>query len=237
MAMSLPAIVSAIENHIRSGLDGVVAITNYSHLQIAYECVLERSTFMLEASEKNMFKPTEFATRIPEIRLISDLKDVDHPIGTNGAVLCWVPRPAKVFGDQSVQFLGSQNQESGMKVYFDEAFRHHCYSMSTAKRPYAWIDMTTERVTPDKVRECQCWVFNKPASFKRALMARMVPEDLPVEEMLFDEMWMFPAPDAIIKQIIQKITEKYIRYYRNLSYSPAQGQQDIPPSQDQIQQQ
>lgn len=123
-----------------------------------------------------------------------------------------IPQILGDYGNLSIDYIGSIDRQLPFVFYTSStAFRYHKYRKRGKNRPYVWID-----TTPNENGMYDCFVFNAPllqyvsitAIFKdlRQLDAYECCVDLQDDNMTF-----------INNEIKKRLTEKKIRYYRQLA--------------------
>lgn len=211
---------SAIRSNIGSGLREV---SNFAYPidQIKAECGNERNAIILEDPQKLVVNAEYFAQRIDNIPL--DL--VRFPFGgySNSPSLVphfKIPKLAMTKDNSSVLFLGPPDQSLFLKVYYDYMHHNHKYSRVIGRRPYAYIDLAH-----DSDGNLDGYIFNLGPTGLKVISTRAIFAD-PVKILEADGLFgvdeEFPAPEAVQRTIIQRITDNYIKYYKQLnpSYQP-----------------
>ena len=123
-----------------------------------------------------------------------------------------IPQILNDYGNLSIDYIGSTDRRLPFVFYTSAtAFRYHKYRKRGKNKPYVWID-----TTPNENGMYDCFVFNAPlldrvsisAIFKdlRQLDKFECCTDLQDDNMTF-----------INNEIKKRLTEKKIRYYRQLA--------------------
>jgi hypothetical protein len=220
--MTLNEIASAIRSNIESGLKGV-ANSAYPLQQIRDDIGSVRNQILLEdqyrvgkVTYNVKLNPEFFAQKIDNIAL--DL--VRFPYGGYSSTPSLVPhfkipRLAMTKDDSALIFLGPPDQSYNFKVYYDYAFQNHTFSRVIGRRPYAYIDPAH-----DADGTMNGYIFNIGPSGLQFVSARAIfadPVGILEADGLFGTDEEFPAPMAIQGMIIDRITQKYVMYYKQLN--------------------
>jgi hypothetical protein len=214
--MTLNEIASAIRNNVGNGLKEV---SNYAYPldQIKDEIGNVRNQILLEDPQKTILNPEFFAQRIDNIAI--DL--VRFPFGgysnTPGLVPhIKIPRLAMTKDDSSIIFLGPPDQSMFLKIYYDFMHHNHVYSRVIGRRPYAYIDLAH-----DTSGQLDGYLFNLGPNGLRFVSIRAIfadPVGILEADGLFGVDEEFPAPSAVQEMIIDRITQKYVQYYKQLNH-------------------
>lgn len=214
--MTLNEMASAIRSNIGSGLKEVANFA-YPIDQIKAEIGNVRNQIILEDPQALVVNAQYFAQRIDNIPL--DL--VRFPFGgySNSPSLVphfKIPKLAMTKDNSAVLFLGPPDQSLFLKVYYDFMHLNHKYSRVIGRRPYSYIDLAH-----DSDGQLDGYVFNLGPSGLKILATRAIFAD-PVKILEADGLFgvdeEFPAPEAVQQTIITRITESYIRYYKQLNH-------------------
>lgn len=214
--MTLNEMASAIRNNIGSGLKEV---SNYAYPldQIKDECGNVRNSILLEDSQKMVLNSEFFAQRLENIPI--DL--IRYPYGgySNSPSLVphiKIPKIAMTRDDSAIIFLGPPDQSYFFKVYYDFMHHNHIYSRIIGRRPYAYVDPAHDVNGWNDV-----YLFNLGPTGLKFVSIRAVFAD-PVKIMESDGLFgvdeEFPAPSAVQQMIIERITQKYVAYYKQLNF-------------------
>ena len=214
--MTLNEIASSIRNNIGNGLKEV---SNYAYPldQIRDEVGDVRNQIILEDSKTSVLNLEFFAQRIDNIPI--DL--VRFPVGgySNSPNLVphvKIPRIIMTKNDSAILFMGAPDQSLYLKIYYNFMHMNHKFSRVIGRRPYAYVDPSHD---PDGFMDA--YLFNLGPNGLRFLSIRAVFDD-PIKILDSDGLFgvdeEFPAPTAVQEMIIDKITQKYIQYYKNLNH-------------------
>ena len=214
-------LASAIYNDVVSGLAGITSNPTMSLEQLEDDVVDERLQIIKEYSLKNLIPRKDLMMSINCIDV--DCKSLDKcPCGQNltkPELHFEIPQLITDFGENSVEFIGSINRETQYKIYTSTSFQYHKYSRRGANHPYVYIE-----TTPNENNMYDGWIFNAPFTKKISIIA--IFKD-PRQLVQFDccagddiENYTF-----ISTEIKKRLTEKKLRYYRQLYQSPTNNNQ------------
>ena len=217
MYSQIEKLASAIRNDVVSGLRGYHTNMSMSMEQLCQDIVDERLQILKEYSLKGVLPLKDLYTSINCIQI--DCKNIerckcntyddcsDQPIAHFE-----IPQIVNDYGNLSIDYIGSTDRQLPFVFYTSStAFRYHKYRKRGKNKPYVWID-----TTPNENGMYDCFVFNAPlldrvsisAIFKdlRQLDKFECCADLQDDNMTF-----------INNEIKKRLTEKKIRYYRQLA--------------------
>lgn len=216
MYNQIDKLVSAIKNDVVSGLRGYHTNLSMSDEQLADDIIDERLQIIKEYSLKGILPVRDLYLSINCIPV--DCKDIER-CRCAGQDECLtptahfeIPQLLNDYGLQSVDYIGSSDRQLPFIHYTSStAFRYHKYKKRGKNKPYVWID-----TTPNENGMYDCFVFNAPllsqvsitAIFKdiRQLEKYECCNDFQDNNMTF-----------INNEIKKRLTEKKIRYYRQMA--------------------
>ena len=218
MYNQIEKLASAIRNDIISGLRGYHTNLSISMEQLEQDIVDERLQILKEYSIKGILPLKDLYVSINCVKVDCD-KNIercrcntyrDCPEQSVGHFE--IPQIVNDYGNLSIDYIGSVDRQLPFIFYTSAtAFRYHKYRKRGKNKPYIWID-----TTPNKNGMQDCFVFNAPylkevsisAIFKdvRQLDNYSCCTDLQDDNMTF-----------INNEIKKRVTEKKIRYYRQLA--------------------
>jgi hypothetical protein len=214
--MTLNEMASAIRSNIGSGLKEV---SNFAYPidQIKDECGNVRNAILLEDTQGIVLNPEFFAQRIDNI----DIDLVRFPFGgySNSPGLVphiKIPRIAMTRDNSAILFLGPPDQSIFFKVYYDYMHHNHKFSRVVGRRPYAYADLAH-----DSDGLIDIYLFNLGPTGLKKISTRAIfadPVGILESDGLFGEDEEFPAPSAIQEMIIDRVSAKYIQYYKQLNH-------------------
>ena len=217
MYNQIEKLASAIRNDIVSGLRGYHTNLSISMEQLCQDIVDERLQILKEYSLKGILPLKDLYLSINCITV--DCKSIDKcrcsindPFFQDTPTYHFeIPQILNDYGDYSIDYLGSTDKQVPFIFYTSPTtFRYHKYRKRGKNRPYVWID-----TTPNENGMYDCFIFNAPlisyvsitAIFKdlRQLENYECCNNLQDDNMTF-----------INNEIKKRLTEKKIRYYRQL---------------------
>lgn len=215
-------LASAIYNDIVGGLAGITSTPNLSLEQLQDDVIDERLQIIKEYSMKNLIPINDLVMLIACIPV--DCKSLDKcPCGgpnyTPPISHFELPQIVNDFADKAVQFVGSVDRSLEFKVYTNTSYLYHKYSRRGAINPYVYIEST-----PNENNMYDAWIFNAPLLKKLSLIA-IFKDPRQLEQYgccAGDDIENYSFLSAEIKK---RLTEKKIRYYRQLMAQPTPNTQ------------
>lgn len=202
-----------------SGLKGVTINTPFTLEQIEDDIMDERMKIIKEYALKNAIPTKDLLYSIRCIEV--DCEKLDRcPCGTNGGDTLKhieLPQLWSEFGEDSIDYIGSADGLIDYAVYTNHAYKTHKFKRRGAEKPYVWID-----TTPNENNMLDAFIFNANPLLTK-LLVRVIPKDIRQlynYECCTGELNNITFLDADIKS---RLTEKYLRYYR-------QGSMPITPN-------
>lgn len=217
MYNQIDKLVSAIKNDVVSGLRGYHTNLSMSDEQLADDIIDERLQIIKEYSLKGILPTRDLYLSINCIPV--DCKDIERcRCGKEDCLTPTahfeIPQLLNDYGLQSVDYIGSSDRQLPFIYYTSStAFRYHKYKKRGKNKPYVWID-----TTPNENGMYDCFVFNAPllsqvsitAIFKDPRQINELSSSCNCVEGMDNNM------SFINNEIKKRLTEKKIRYYRQL---------------------
>lgn len=214
---------SAIYNDIMAGLSGFSSVPTISMDQLEDEVVGEYLQIIKEYSLRNMVPRNDLLMMISCIK--TDCKSLDKcPCNISYSqpqMHFEIPQIVNDLAQESVEFIGSVDRNIQFKIYTNTAWQFHKFMRRGSDKPFVYIEPT-----PNENNKYDCWVYNAPmlkiisviAIFKdpRQLMDYDCCQGDELENYTF-----------ISTEVKKRLTEKKLRYYRQL-LSPPQPNNQIP---------
>lgn len=208
-------LASAIFNDIMSGLRGYTSTSSISLDQLEDDIIDERLQIIKEYSLKGLIPKKDLLMSINCINV--DCKNLENCTCGNSIELGTptfhfeVPQLLTEF-DGGIEYIGSVDKGNPFLWYTSPTvMQYHKYRKKAKNKPYVYID-----TTPNNNNMYDCWIFNIPiikqisviGVFKdpRQLMKYGCCTPIDINNMTYI--------DAEIKK---RLTEKKIRYYRQLA--------------------
>ena len=215
-------LASAIYNNIVGGLAGVVSTPNISIAQLEDDVVDEWLQVIKEYAAKNIIPRKDLLMAINCIEL--DCQSLDQccisPNPSEEKVLHFeVPQIVNDSIEDTIEFIGSVDKQNQYKVYTDTSWQFHKYLRRGSGKPYIYI-----QPTPNANNMYDGWLFNGPFIKRISIIAIFKdPRQLLKYECCAHE--DMENRTFIAAEIKKRLTEKYIRYYRQLYPGPATNNQ------------
>lgn len=229
--MTLNEITSAIRNRVSDGLSGNISNQAYSIKQLEEEVDLERAAYIQTYSDSGRKMNAKYMYQsIDGMHVECHDLSQNAPCGFSsgsGVPAVKIPPVASTFDDSAVEYFGLMNKQEDFIVYFDtDSISNHKYRHRTAKRPFIWID-----TSPDKEGMMTAFLLNagKYSTLKyisiRAIFEH--PSTIGNTDPSYGDK-EYPAPGHVQKHIIDTLTEKYVRYFRQMNIPPLPNTQSDP---------
>lgn len=208
-------LASAIYNDIMSGLRGYSANPTLSIEQLEDDIVDERLIIIKELLLKGILPladlyisincvnlDCESLERCPCNRDILESKKVKH---------FEIPQLMNDFGVKSIDYIGSPDRLNSFLVYTTSQFStYHDGRKRNKDKPYVYID-----TTPNKNNMYDGFIFNAPLLKQISIV--MIPKDQrQLEQYACCDFEYIDNMTFINNDIKKRLTEKKIRYYRQL---------------------
>ncbi len=222
--MTLEKLTSSIYNNVMSGLKGLTINSPFTLEQIEDQIIQERLTIIKEYALKNIIpiKDLLYSIRCIEV----DCKSLDRclcPIGEKTNLKHFeIPQTFNDFGEQSIDFIGSTDGAIEYKIYMDNSYKVHKHKRRGADKPYVWVD-----TTPNSNNMYDAFLFNVSPLLSK-LLVRLIPKDprqLSNYDCCSDE--EIHNINFIDGEIEKRVTEKYIRYYRQMALVITPNDQNV----------
>jgi|TARA_R110000737_G_scaffold348730_1_gene383279 hypothetical protein len=222
--MTHTEIASAIRNKVSDALSGNISDQAFSIEQLMDEIDLSRSSIVNKLARGGKLSVNGLVQSIDTIPIEvieptdSCVRAVSGPC--SGIPGIKVPRITDVFGRGGIEYLGLVNLQESIDVYFDpNDIEMHKFRVRTSRRPYAWVDSSVDANNMNTVYLFNLGKFNSLRYLKiRAVFDNPGAINILDPDAEFRE---YAAPGYVQEAIIDSITEKYIRYFRQLSVKPA----------------
>lgn len=216
MYNQIEKLASAIRNDVVGGLRGYHTNLSMSLEQLMDEIVDERLQILKEYSLKGVLPVKDLYLSINCVPV--DCKDLER-CRCAGQDDCLtptahfeIPQIVNDYGSLSIDYIGSTDRQNPFIYYTSStAYRYHKYRKRGKNRPYVWID-----TTPNENGMYDCFVFNAPLLSQISITAifkdlRQLERYACCVELRDDNMTF------INNEIKKRLTEKKIRYYKQLA--------------------
>ena len=215
-------LASAIYNDIMTGLTGITSNPAMSLQQLEDDVVDERLQIIKEYHLKNLIPRHDLLMSINCIDV--DCKSLDKcPCNETTYSLpvahFEIPQIISDPSAKAVEFLGSIDRQIVFKVYTNTSYQYHKYLRVGANKPYVYIEPT-----PNENNMFDAWIFNAPLLKKVSIIAIFKdPRQLEGYSCCAgDDLENYTFLSAEIKK---RLTEKKLRYYRQLYQGPVPNTQ------------
>lgn len=215
-------LASAIYNNIVGGLVGITATPNISIQQLEDDVVDEWLQIIKEYAAKNLIPRKDLLFSINCIDL--DCESLDRCcVGANPFA---VPQKhfeiPQIVNDQiedTIEFIGSTDKNDQYKVYTDTSWQYHKYLRRGSEKPFVYIEPT-----PNANNMYDGWIFNAP--FVNRISVIAIFKDLrQLQQYSCCATEDLENRTFIAAEIKKRLTEKYLRYYRQLYPGPTPNDQ------------
>ena len=227
MYNQIDKLVSAIHNDIVGGLRGYHTNLSLSTEQLAQDIIDERLQIIKEYSLKGILPVRDLYLSINCIPV--DCKDIercrcrDDGNGTPTAHF-QIPQLLSDYGLQAIDYIGSNDRQLPFVYYLSStALRNHKYKKRCKNRPYVWID-----TTPNEEGMYDCFVFNAPM-LKQVSITAIFKDIRQLERYDCCTEDQNDNMTFINNEIKKRLTERKLRYYRQLAPSLAPNDQTYQP--------
>lgn len=216
MYNQIEKLASAIRNDVLAGLRGYHTNASMNIEQLCDEIIDERLQVLKEYSLKGVLPVKDLYISINCIPV--DCKSLERcrcktesDCDTITAHF-EIPQIVNDYGSSSIDYIGSNDRQNPFIYYTSStAYRYHKYRKRGKNKPYVWID-----TTPNENGMYDCFVFNAPLLSQVSISAifkdlRQLSRYECCNEYNDDNMTF------INNEIKKRLTEKKIRYYKQLS--------------------
>ena len=213
-------IASTIRNRVSDGLSGSIANQAYSIEQLLEEIDLQRADFAHKYGNQGIkLDPKHLVQKIDILKIVernlSDDCAIQEPCGNVPSIK--IPRLMSLVNERDiVQYLGLVNMQEDFSVYFHpDDIQNHRVRIRTRQKPFAWVDLAHDANDKQTI-----WLFNMgphdPLKFMKIRAVFESPTRVNVDNPnnLDNE---YPAPAHMQNAIIDALTEKYVRYFRQMN--------------------
>lgn len=212
-------LASAIFNDIYGGLRGYASNLSMSLEQLEDDIIDERLQIIKEYYLKGLVPKRDLLLSINCIEL--DCKSLDRcSCGRTSdcdelVAHFELPQILGDFGAEAIDYIGSTDRQIPFIVYTSPQFwRYRKYRKRGKNKPFVYVDMT-----PNENNMYDCFVFNAP------LLKQISVTAIFKDPRQLEHYGCCPINDIdnftfINNEIKRRLTEKKIRYYRQLAPSP-----------------
>ncbi len=213
--MTIEAISSAILNNVYTGLAGLNANIKISIEQLTDEVVAERNQVMREYLLKGVMNLEELFLAVNCVEVNCDYMSkcsCNLSVGEK-ALHFEIPPIIYLNGVDTVRFVGSIDRKIKYNVYTDEAYRYHQYRKRGADSPYVYIDTAI-----NSNGNMDGYIFNVPfVKYISVIALFQDPRRLLEWDCCSENPEAYLDCGILSDEIIRRLTEKYIRWYRSFA--------------------
>lgn len=208
-------LASAIRNDVVSGLRGYHHNMSMSIEQLEDDIVDERLQIIKEYSLKGILPIKDLLLAIPCIDV--DCKDLErcrcNTDGCDTPVAHFeIPQLLNDYGAKSIDYIGSTDRKIPFIHYTSStSWSYHKYRKRGKNKPYVWID-----TTPNENGMYDCFIFNAPL-IKQVTVVGIFKDPRQLERYECCMEYQDDNLTFINNEIKKRLTEKKLRYYRQLA--------------------
>jgi len=215
-------LASAVYNNVVAGLVGITSNPTISLDQLYDDIIDERLQIIKEYSAKNLVPIKDLIMSVNCIDI--DCKSLDK-CPCNGKTYSpaiahfEMPQIVNDLALDAIEFIGSIDRSVQFRVYTNTSFTYQQYARRGATSPFVYIE-----TTPNDNNMYDVWVYNAPLLKKISIIAIFKdPRQL-------DQYDCCKGDDIenysfISTEIKKRLTEKYLRYFRQMYQSPSPNNQ------------
>ena len=217
--MYIEKLGSAIKNDKLSGLRGYHSNLSINLQQLQDDVVECRLEMIKTISNKGVSILNDLLLSINCIEI--DCKSLERcPCKTSDSDTLVahfeIPQIISDFGKNSIQYIGSTDRKNNFKIITSiSELNYRSYRKRKMNTPYVWIDLS-----PNSNGMLDCYLFNTPLLKEISVTAAFKdPRQLKKYKCCNDEQELLGSDTNIsfIDQLVkEKLTEKKIKYYRQL---------------------
>lgn len=212
--MTIEAISSAVYNNVVTGAVGISSNPKISIEQLQDEVVAEKNQIMREFLLKGVLSLEELFLAINCIEVSCDYmsKCCELQVGEK-ALHFEIPAIIYLNGVDTIRFIGSIDRNTKYNVYTDESYRFHKYRKRGAEHPYVYIDTAI-----NSNGNMDGYIFNVPfVKYISVIALFQDPRKLLEWDCCSENPEAYLDCGILSDEIIKRMTEKYLRWYRSLA--------------------
>ena len=213
--MTLTEMATTIRNHVMDGLNGADTLP-FSIEQLQKEILMGVPSVLLEFAAKGLVDLSRLTQRIDGIKIEEDDVSTECDVSTGACALHFEIPNINRFVDTPIKFIGSMDSQISFKVYYDRDWRFHKYRLATAKKPFAWV---STRANSNGLYDVFLFNLGKYSGLRYISIDALFDNPYDILKTEYYEQFAssdFFAPMIIKEAVIDKITNKYINFYRKL---------------------
>lgn len=211
--MTLRQLASAIRNNVVAGMQGV-DFTNFSLEQLTDEILVMTPGLIIEYSAKGLLDIDRITQRIDGIPIeCQDLSSNCQVTTLTCAPHFEIPT-LNLSALDPLPYVGTPDGNVLFKVYFDRDFRYHKYRLNTAKAPFAWVSTSSNT---NGLFDVYLFNMGKYENLRFVSIEGLFDNPYDLLETDFYNQFStaeYYAPAILQGAIIDNLTGKYMKYYR-----------------------
>lgn len=222
--MTIEAISSAVYNNVVTGLAGISSNPKISIEQLQDEVVAEKNQIMREFLLKGVLSLEELFLAINCIEVSCDYMSKCCELQAGEKALHFeIPPIIYLNGVDTIRFIGSIDRNTKYNVYTDESYRFHKYRKRGANHPYVYIDTAI-----NSNGNMDGYIFNVPfVKYISVIALFQDPRRLLEWDCCSENPESYLDCGILSDEIIKRMTEKYLRWYRSLA-APVTNNDQMP---------
>lgn len=198
------------------GLNGVDTLP-FSIEQLQKEILIEAPVVLVDLASKGLIDLSRITHRIDGIKLNSEDVASNCLVETDECAPHFKIPNVNRFVQNPIHYLGTMDSRLSFKVYFDRDFRFHQYRLATSKKPFAWVSNKA-----DNIGLYDVYLFNLGhySNLKYVSIDANFENPYDIYKTEYYTQFInteFYAPAYVQAAIINKKTQQYINYYRQLN--------------------
>jgi len=219
--MTANELTSAIKNRIYDGLSGNISNQSISNDQLFDEIDLVRADFVNKYSMTAKLNTKYLLQSLENLELkctsLAYSSKCDAFRHSNDEVPALeVPVLLATPDDSAIEFLGLTNKQEKFPVYYDTSdILNHRVRIRTANKPFVWVDTTINANGMNTLYFFNLGKFNPLKFVSLRAMFSHPSSVIPFDPEYIDR--EYAAPAHMQMAILDAVTEKYIRYYRQMN--------------------
>ena len=207
---------STIKNNVTDALSGAVANFSLPNKQIESEIDLVRSDLLFKDSKQfGKVNLKYYYQNIDDLEILcEDISNTCTKFGLK-ALRVRVPRVIETVHDEAINYMGHIDNMYSYKVYYNvNQVQMHKYRAKTSRKPFVWVDTSS---ADDHYMYMYLFNFPKLNPLKVLKVIGVFENVSFVSALNGTENSEYVAPQHMQERIIVTLTERYIRYYRQLN--------------------
>ena len=215
--MTIEQLSSVIYNNVVSGIEGNHVDRKFSQAQIEDDIVNERLTIIKEYALKGLLPVKDLVTSINCLEV--DCKPIENcnlcnsnlNVRETNIPHVEIPQIVTDLGVDAIQYFGTVDRNTPFKIYTDISYQYHKYNRWLGRKPYIYID-----TAPNENGMYDCYIFNAPLIKTLSIIA-VFKDPRQLEQFTCCNAEEVSNMNFLTNDIKRRITEKKVRWYRNLA--------------------